>query len=102
MKRSAIYTRVSTVEQEPEHQLMELRRYKQMSVSVKAGVLTQREFDSVDEVEQETIEEAVTNMLDRYGKAVVDREREVIRSNFAFFGGVWLEEFDDGLEGTDG
>ena len=68
---------------------------RQKPSSVEAGVLTFREFYSVDQVEQQTIEEAVMNMLERYGQAFLDRERETIRSDFAFFGGVWLEEYDD-------
>ena len=70
-------------------------------VSVKAGVLTLREFYSVAHVEQQTIEEAVMNMLERYGQAFIDRERETIRRDCAFFGGVRLEDYDDEQEGMD-
>jgi hypothetical protein len=74
----------------------------QEPVSVKVGVLTLREFHGVGHVEQQTIEEAVMNMLERYGQAFVDREREAIRSDLAFLAGVWLEDYDDEQEGIDG
>jgi hypothetical protein len=75
---------------------------EQTPVSVKAGVLTLREFYGVELVERQTIEEAVMNMLERYGQAFVDRERETIRGDLAFFAGVWLGEYDDEQEGIDG
>ena len=71
-------------------------------VTVTAAVLTLGEFYSVDQIERQTIEDAVVNMLERYGQAFVDRERETIRRDLAFFAGVWLEDYDDEQEGIDG
>ena len=64
-------------------------------LAVATGLLTLREFYSVNAVDQQTIERAVRNMLERYGLAFLDGEREVFRSDCAFFWGVRLEEYGD-------
>jgi hypothetical protein len=65
------------------------------SWAVAMGLLTLREFHSVNELDQQTIERAVRNMLDRYGQAFLDGEQKVFRSDCAFFWGVRLEEYGD-------
>jgi len=64
-------------------------------VAVVTGLLTLAEFHSVDEVDQQFIERMVTQLLEQHGQAFLDRERDEIRSNAAFFLGVWLEEYGE-------